>query len=291
MAYNDQLKRHDPFKFHPPNYFSPWADRLLIELRQHLKELGQNARSIRKTVQLLDLHLIATAEFALKNSAARQTLAVHCEDETQKKKFLDAKSVDQLRSAISDFDLKIGINFHASHLIDIPPGWYDIDLFVKIAALSLWKMAEAVEAFGDVEPSPESTRRATKFALESIAAANLAIAIRDSDTELKREISNLGATSQQAAQEEAKAGAARVSERNSKSAADGHASRTAEAKRLLIQLVNGKSFYFYSTAAKCIDKAFQANNMHFEINTIKKWLKESGWKPLKREGVQAKILK
>lgn len=288
MAYNGQLKRHDPFKFHSPNFFSPWADRLLIKLRQHLKELGQNSRSIRKTVQLLDLHLIATAEFALKNSAARQTLAVHCEDETQKQKFLDAKSVDQLRSAISDFDLKTGINFQAPHLIDIPPGWYEIDPFVKIATLSLWKMAEAIEAFGDVEPSPEGTRRATKFALESIAAANLAIAIRDSDTELKREISNLVATSQQAAQEEAKAGAARVSERNSKSAGKGHAKRSAEAKTLLKQLANGITSRTYTTAAQSIDREFQAKKMHFAMSTIIRWLQKSGWTPSKRQGTKEK---
>ena len=288
MAYNSQLKRHDPFKFHSPNYFSPWADRLLIKLRQHLKVRGQNSASIRKTVQLLDRHLNAIAEFALVDSAARKALAVHCEDEAQKQKLLGAKSVDQLRSAISDFDLQTGIAFQAQHLVDTPPGWYEIDPFVKIATLSLWKMAEAVEAFGDIEPSPESARTATKFALESIAAANLAIAISDSDIELQHEISNLAATSQQAAQEEAEAGAARVSKRNSKSASKGHASQSAEPKRLLKQWVDGKLFYSYTTAAKSADTVFQANNIHFEIGTIKKWLKEAGWKPSKRDGAKGK---
>jgi hypothetical protein len=124
MFYAGEFQRNNPFSFQAPAIFSPWVDRLLIDLRRRLLAKSQNATSVRCIVKLLDGHLNEVARFALENQNLRAAMVELLVWDDQKCAFLSAETPEQVRASISDHDPRFSKGYRAQHFRGTPPGHF-----------------------------------------------------------------------------------------------------------------------------------------------------------------------
>jgi len=278
MPYTGELQRNPPFSFHTPAIFSPWVDRLLIELRRRLKDKAHNAASVRRIAELLEGHLQALSQFVLKSQETRAILDGWCTSNEAKATLMSADTPAELRASVGDFGLMFGKNSVATHLLDVPPGLYEVDPFDKCAVLALWKFAAAKEAFelGGATPA------AIGLVMEGMTCAHLAISIDDGDRELAREMHHLSLTTTQTIGETIE-----VKKRESKAirgpaAKLGNGRLWDEYKQRALELAKSRPFTSFDKASDFIrpilnEKLFRDAGHR----SIGKWLKEMGWRPTK----------
>lgn len=276
MKYAGQLKKHDPFLFAPPDGFSPWSDRLLIDLRHRLKSKGQSDESLRHVAKLLDRHLDAIARAALQNFTIRARLLGLLYPADSHILVQCASTVSELREVVCDYDLLQCEDSNTAHLSDIPAGWNDIDAFVKFTTLALGKMAAAVDA---------RTSAKGVLVLEAMAAGNMAITLYREAMGRKLEMLHVQISSNFAASEVANAQKARTSAIKRKVATDGHDKLYGVIKKRTGEVIKGKSHRFYTDAAKYVHDTLEAEKLlkHVkpEASSFIQWIKESGWRPEK----------
>jgi hypothetical protein len=278
MAYTGELQRNSPFSFQTPSIFSPWVDRLLIELRRRLRAKSQNAISVRRIVKMLEANLNEVAKFVLENPAARTTLANGFADDGQRHELLNADTPAKVRVSMSDYDLKFGPRFECIHLLDTPPGLYDIDLFEKCAVFALWKFAASEEAFD----SKGASRDAISLAMEGMEFANLAIAVDDSEIELAREMHHTKQIADQTVEETVDAKKQEGKAVRAPAAKAGNEKLWGKYKLRSFELASSGPFKSYSAAANFIQSALQIEmTRHAEQRSIAGWLKKMGWRPTK----------
>jgi hypothetical protein len=191
LKYYGQLKSHNSFNLHPPTGFSPWSDRILIELRRRLKAHGQTAKSLHRAAELLDGHLDAISEQILCNADLRMNILDMHQSSECVALITNATNVQELRATVCNLDLFRCKNSRTANLVDVPRGWYEVVLFVKISTLALSKIAAAIDATDDDQR--------LSLMLEAMSAGALAIAVDDAEKDLEREIQNMNNTNRQTA--------------------------------------------------------------------------------------------
>jgi len=278
MPYSGELQRNSPFSFQTPAIFSPWVDRLLIELRRRLKDKAHNAASVRKLAKLLEGHLDAVSISVFERPEIRTALAGACTTSDAKTAFLSSDTPAKVRASMSGFDLLFSRQFTGTHLVDVPPGFYEVDPFDKSAVLALWKFASAKEAF----ELGGATALAISLAMEGMTCANLAIAFDDSDRELAREIHHLSQTTTQAIGETIEAKKKESKAVRAPAAKKANKTLWGEYKQRAYEIACSKPFKSYPDAAEFIQDALQVElTRHADQRSIAKWIKEKGWLPTK----------
>ena len=278
MPYTGELLRNTPFTFHTPVIFSPWIDRQLIELRRRLKDKAQNAVSVRRIAKLLEGHLQSLSQFVLESQETRAILDGWCTSNEAKATLMSADTPAELRASVGDFGLMFGKNSVATHLLDVPPGLYEVDPFDKCAVLALWKFAAAKEAFelGGATPA------AIGLAMEGMTCAHLAISIDDGDRELVRERHHLSLTTTQTIGETIEAKKMESKAIRGPAAKLGNERLWVQYKQRALELAKSRPFTSFDKAAYYIRPILNEELFRDAGNrSIGKWLKEMDWRPTK----------
>lgn len=278
MPYTGELQRNSPFSFQTPAIFSPWVDRLLVDLRRRLKDKGHNAASVRKVAKLLEGHLNAVSMSVLERPEIRTALEGACTTGDAKAFFLSADTPAKIRASMSDFDLLFSRQFTGTHLVDVPPGFYEVDPFDKSAVLALWKFASAKEAF----ELGGATPLAISLAMEGLTCANLAVAFDDGDRELAREMHHLSQTTTQAVGETIAAKKQESKAIRAPAAKKANETLWGPYKQRAYELACSKPFRSYAAAADFIQPILENEPglyRHANHRKIGEWIKAMGWRP------------
>lgn len=278
MPYTGELLRNTPFTFHTPVIFSPWVDRLLIELRRRLKDKAQNAASVCRIAKLLEGHLQALSQVVLESQETRAILDGWCTSNEAKATLMSADTPEELRASAGDFSLMFEKNSAAAHLIDTPTGLYEVDPFDKCAVLALWKFAAAKEAFELVGASPA----AIGLAMEGMTCAHLALSIDDGDRERAREMHHLSLTTTQAIGETIETKKKESKAIRGPAAKLGNKRLWDEYKQRALELAKSRPFTSFDKAADFIRPILNQELFRDAGHrSIGKWLREMGWRPTK----------
>jgi hypothetical protein len=268
MPLADTLKTHDPFKFQPPESYSPWSERLLIDLRRRLKEHKQTSSSLRRVAKIIDIHLARQAEAVLLDSSIRSNLVAAYQRPKSIAALRRATTAVHVRSAVSDLDLLFA---HGTNGSQYPPGWSDSNYFVKAAVVSLAKFAEALDARPSIQ---------TAVMGEGFGAGCMAIGLDNVLENVKRERKNLDYVSHSAASTAVESVKQANSAVKRKVALSGHQKLWGPLIDRSLVLVSKKQFKYYTHAAKFIQPILQKEfHRSVELDTICGWLKSKGWRP------------
>jgi hypothetical protein len=277
LKYDGQLQKHNSFLLIPPDGFSPWSHRLLIELRQRLKDFGHSADSLHQVAQQVDGHIEAYAYEVLAMPADIRTLLSDGISIAAARSIEDAQSPHELRRAMPDMDILLANGFGTIQVTDAHPQDMARISFAELAALSLWHMAAAIDAGNSGEDA-----RSMSLMLEAMAAGNMALQVARSGDSMHFHTDFLFGMMGKSVEHQDKVQKLKFSNTRSVAASDGHEKLRGKMKVRAVDLVQGKAFGFYTDAARFVRPIIEAEfKMNAEDLTIIGWLKKGGWTPTK----------
>lgn len=283
--FSDQFDKEDPLEFRLPGLFGLWPIQCLQQCRDLLagwssEQIYITACALEKAIENQALHSqihgVSPATRTLKQNIA--LMPDEWLNDTKKFRHVygDLNFWMEARGAIDDARFSF------------MPGTTQAE---ALAVLALWKLVDSLREIypnGMKLSSPDTPgnqdwqESAAANAMEAMVATTIAI-------QKKFESKLIAAAAQQAALQAQLAIKERVSNRHSKGAIEGHAKLTGGAKARTLQLATEKQFRFYSTACKYIQPKLASEIKCFvEVETVKRWLKEAGWTPTKRDNSKPK---
>lgn len=226
----------------------------------------------------IDAYLAGYAQMACCDSNAKANLLAIGFGDATWQAIERASTGPQLRAAASDFALYL-----SSHVtvfdFDLaqPSGMREIDGFEILASLSMWKMAETMDVLANQALSVASLERATRYAMESVAAGNLALGMENSLQSIANEVNGIEVVAQQAANEvhtDVRARRSEIGVLGAEMRARGY-----EAHRVLV-LKMAKECGHYKQSAAMIDiseRLKMESDIILKPSTVKRYLCEAGW--------------